>query len=117
VRQVLRVRHYALRTEECCVGWISRFIHFHHKRHPRDMGAAEVEQFLTHRAVHGHVAASTQNQALNALLFLYQQVLQIDLGCLDAVRTRRPKRLPWSWPRRRWRRSSSASKGPTACSG
>jgi integron integrase len=94
VRQVLRVRHYALSTEECYVQWISRFILFHHKRHPRDMSAAEVEQFLTHLAVDGHVSASTQNQAFHALRFLYKQVLEIDLGRLDAVRARRPKRLP-----------------------
>jgi integron integrase len=94
VRQVLRVRHYALRTEECYVKWATRFIRFHQLRHPRDMGAAEVEQFLTHLAVDGHISASTQNQALNALVFLYQQVLEIDLGRFDAVRARRPKRLP-----------------------
>jgi len=94
VHQVLRVRHYALATEECYVQWITRFILFHHKRHPREMGAAEVEQFLTHLAVQEHVSASTQNQALNALVFLYQQVLEIDLGRFEAVRARRPKRLP-----------------------
>jgi integron integrase len=94
VHQILRVRHYALATESCYVQWITRFILFHHKRHPRDMGAAEVEQFLTHLAVEGHVSVSTQNQALNALVFLYKQVLEIDLGRLDAVRARRPKRLP-----------------------
>jgi len=94
VRQVLRVRHYALRTETCYVQWITRFILFHGKRHPRDMGAAEIEQFLTHLAVNGRVSASTQNQAFHALLFLYQQVLEIDLGRIDAVRARRPKRLP-----------------------
>ena len=94
VRQVLRVRHYALRTEECYVQWIKRFILFQGKRHPRDLGAAEVEQFLTDLAVRGHVSASTQNQALNALVFLYAQVLEIDLGRFDAVRARRPKRLP-----------------------
>ena len=71
-----------------------RFILFHHKRHPRTMGAAEIEQFLTRLAVDGHVSASTQNQALNALLFLYGQVLEIDLGRLDAVRARRGQRLP-----------------------
>jgi integron integrase len=92
--QILRVRHYSPRTEACYVHWARQFILFHGKRHPRDMGAAEVEQFLTHLAVHGHVSASTQNQALNALVFLYQQVLQIDLGRFDAVRARRPKRLP-----------------------
>ncbi len=94
VRQVLRVRHYALTTEECYVQWIKRFIRFHGSRHPRELGTAEVEQFLTHLAVHDRVAASTQNQALNALLFLYGQVLDIDLGRLDAVRARRPQRLP-----------------------
>jgi integron integrase len=94
VRQVLRLRHYALPTERCYLRWITRFILFHGKRHPRDLGAAEVEQFLTHLAVDGHVSASTQNQALHALLFLYQQVLEIDLGRLDAVRARRGKRLP-----------------------
>jgi len=94
VRQVLRVRHHALRTETCYVQWITRFILFHGKRHPRDRGAAEIEQFLTHLAVNGRVSASTQNQAFHALLFLYQQVLEIDLGRSDAVRARRPKRLP-----------------------
>jgi integron integrase len=94
LRQVLRVRHYALRTEECYVKWTTRFIRFHQLRHPRDMGAAEVQQFLTHLAVDGRISASTQNQALNALVFLYQQVLEIDLGRFDAVRARRPKRLP-----------------------
>jgi hypothetical protein len=73
VRQVLRVRHYALRTEECYLQWIIRYIWFHNKRHPREMGAAEVEQFLAHLAVEGRVSASTQNQALAALLFLYGQ--------------------------------------------
>jgi integron integrase len=93
-RQVLRVRHYSRCTEGCYLRWITRFILFHNKRHPRDLGAAEVEQFLTHLAVAGRVSASTQNQALNALVFLYKQVLDIDLGRFDAVRARRPKRLP-----------------------
>ena len=94
VRHVLRLRHYSLRTEECYVQWIVRFIRFHNQRHPRDMGAAEVAQFLSDLAVHGRVAASTQNQALNALVFLYKQVLEIDLGRFETVRARRPKRLP-----------------------
>src|SRR5262249_21659585 len=94
VHQILRVRHYALSTEVCYVQWITRFILFHHKRHPRDLGAAEVGQFLTHLAVDGHVSVSTQSQALNALVFLYKQVLELDLGRLEAVRARRPKRLP-----------------------
>ena len=74
VKQVMRVRHYALRTEECYAQWIKRFILFHGKRHPRDMGAAELELFLTDLAVNGHVSARTQNQALNALVFLYRDV-------------------------------------------
>jgi hypothetical protein len=94
VSQVLRVRHYAYRTEESYRQWVRRFVLFHGKRHPRDMGAAEVEQFLTHLAVHGRVAASTQNQALNALVFLYTQVLELELEKVDAVRARRPARLP-----------------------
>jgi integron integrase len=94
VRQVLRVRHYSLRTEECYVQWIVRFIRFHNKRHPRDMGAVEVAQFLSHLAFQGRVVASTQNQALNALVFLYKQVLEIDLGRFETVRASRPKRLP-----------------------
>jgi integron integrase len=94
VRQVLRVRHYARTTEDCYVEWITRFILFHGKRHPRDMGAVEVEQFLTDLAVRGHVSASTQNQALNALVFLYKHVLEIELERIQAVRARRPKRLP-----------------------
>ncbi len=94
VRQALRVRHYAPTTEACYVQWASRFILFHARRHPRDMGTAEVEQFLTDLAVNGRVSASTQNQALNALLFLYGPVLGMELGRLDSVRARRPKRLP-----------------------
>jgi integron integrase len=94
VRHALRVRHYSPRTEDTYVMWIERFIRFHGLRHPRDMGGAEIETYLTDLAVNGHVAASTQNQALGALLFLYQQVLGIELPRLDAVRGKRPKRLP-----------------------
>ncbi len=94
MRQVLRVRHYARRTEECYVDWARRYIQYQGLRHPRDMGAGEVSQFLTHLAVVGRVSASTQNQALNALVFLYGAVLDLELGRLDAVRARRPKRLP-----------------------
>jgi len=87
-RPILRVRHYALRTEECYLQWMTRFILFHRKRHPRDMGAAEVEQLLTDLAVKGHVSPSTQNQALNALGFLYQEVLEQDSAkaCSSACR-------------------------------
>jgi integron integrase len=94
VRQRMRLAHYARATEECYVRWITRFILYHHKRHPRAMGAAEIEQYLTHLAVDGRVSSSTQNQALGALLYLYSQVLQIDVGQLDAVRAWRPRRLP-----------------------
>src|SRR5262245_58823840 len=94
VREACRVRHYSLRTEDAYVDWVKRFILFHNKRHPLEMGTAQINAFLTHLAVNGQVSASTQNQAFHALLFLYQQVLDIDLGRLDAVRARRPRRLP-----------------------
>jgi integron integrase len=95
VRQALRARHLSRRTEEAYVGWIRRFIFFHGKRHPAGMGAPEVTKFLTSLAVDGQVAASTQNQALSALLFLYKEVLEIDLPWLDGiVRAKRPERLP-----------------------
>src|SRR5436309_10031272 len=94
-RAVIRARHYSLRTEETYLGWIKRFILFHGKRHPRDMGVQEVQQFLSHLAVAGRVAASTQSQALSALLFLYQQVLKQDIGWLDeVVRAKQPHRVP-----------------------
>ena len=91
----LRTRHYSIRTEEAYVDWARRFILFHGKRHPQEMGAPEVEAFLSHLAVERHVSASTQNQAKAALLYLYKQVLGIDLPWLDEVaQARRPKRLP-----------------------
>ena len=95
VREAIRLRHYSRRTEESYVGWIRRFILFHQKRHPRDMGSAEVVGFLTHLAVKEQVSASTQNQALNAVIFLYRQILNRDLADLgQAVRARTPVRLP-----------------------
>ena len=95
VRDRIRVKHYSIRTEAQYVQWIKRFILFHGKRHPQGMGAAEVEAFLTHLAVEGKVSASTQNQALSALLFLYKEVLLIDLPWLDnVVRAKQPQRLP-----------------------
>ena len=75
VRSAIRTRHYSLRTEEAYVGWIRRFIFFHNKRHPADMEEPEINSFLSHLAVKAHVSASTQNQALCALLFLYRHVL------------------------------------------
>ncbi len=92
-----RIRRLGLspRTEEAYVGWVRRFVLANGKRHPRDMGAREVEGFLTALAVHGRVAASTQNQALSALLFLYREVLGIELPWLDDIRrAKRPQRLP-----------------------
>lgn len=95
VRGVIRLRHLSIRTEEAYVGWIKRFILFHGKRHPAQMGEAEVVAFLTHLAVEGQVASSTQNQALNALVFLYGAVLERPLGeCAGIVRAKRPQRLP-----------------------
>jgi len=96
VRDAIRVKHYSLRTEQAYVSWIKRYILFHNKRHPKEMGSAEIEAFLTHLAVDQNVAASTQNQALSALLFLYREVLKKDLDpySIDAVRAKRPKRLP-----------------------
>jgi integron integrase len=95
VRAALRARHFSRRTEEAYVAWIRRYIFFHGKRHPAEMGAPELTGFLTSLAVDGHVAASTQNQALSALLFLYREVLEVDLPWLDGiVRARRPERLP-----------------------
>ena len=95
VREALRARHGSRRTEKSYVAWIRRYILFHGKRHPAEMGAAEVTQFLSALAVRGNVAASTQNQALSALLFLYRHVLQVDLPWLDhVVRAKRSERLP-----------------------
>lgn len=95
VREALRTRHYSHRTEEAYVGWIRRFVRFHGLRHPKDMNDVEVSAFLTHLAVEGQVSASTQNQAISALVFLYRDVLGVDLGWLDGlVRAKSPKRLP-----------------------
>jgi integron integrase len=94
VRQALRVKHYSIRTEQTYIAWIRRFILFHGKRHPIEMGRAESEAFLTHLAVDGKVASSTQNQALNALTFLYQVVLQKPIEGVDAVRAKKPVKLP-----------------------
>jgi hypothetical protein len=109
VRDAIRTRDYSYRTEEAYVGWIRRFILFHNKRHPAEMGKAEIEQFLTALAVKRNVAASTQNQALAANLFLYKDVLERDPGWLDdIVRARRPggcrlcshgRRSRRCWPR------------------
>ena len=95
VRDVLRIKHYSYRTEQTYVDWIKRYIIFHKKRHPKDMGAPEIEAFLAYLAQERHVAASTQNQALSALLFLYKNVLQLEVATLpNLVHAGRPKHLP-----------------------
>ena len=95
VRDRIRLKHYSLRTEQAYVDWIKRFIHFHGKRHPEEMAAPEVEEFLTHLAVKRRVAASTQNQAKSALLFMYKHVLGVELPWLDGVeQAKTPMRLP-----------------------
>ncbi|WP_313117898.1 integron integrase [Ectopseudomonas guguanensis] len=95
LRQQIRVRNYSIRTEAVYAEWVKRYIRFHHYRHPAEMGAAEIEAFLTHLAVKRDVSASTQNQALAALLFLYKEVLKLDLPWLQGVvRAKKPKHLP-----------------------
>jgi integron integrase len=95
VRDALRARHYSLRTEEAYVQWIRRFIIFHHKRHLQEMGVEEINQFLLDLAVTRRVTASTQNQALSSVLFLYKVVLHQDLGRIeDVVHAQKPKKLP-----------------------
>lgn len=95
VRDAIRVKHYSMRTEEAYVHWIKRFIFFHEKRHPLHMGEPEVSKFLSYLAVEGKVSASTQNQALSALLFLYQEVLKQELGWINNVkRAKKPSHVP-----------------------
>lgn len=95
LREALRSRHYSPRTEQCYCHWVKRFIFFHHVRHPADMAEPEINAFLTNLAIKEKVSASTQNQALSALLFLYRYVLGRGVGDLgEVIRARRPKRLP-----------------------
>jgi integron integrase len=95
VREVIRKRHFSIRTEESYLHWVKRFILFHGKRHPSQLGESEVAAFLSHLAVEGQVASATQNQALNALVFMYRNVLDRPLGpCVGIVRAKRPQRLP-----------------------
>ena len=95
VRTRIRYLHYSHKTELSYVQWIKRFILFHHKRHPKDMGADEITAYLNYLATKGHVAASTQNQALNAIVFLYREVLHQDLDVFPVfARAKKPKRLP-----------------------
>lgn len=95
VREKIRVKHYSIRTEQAYTQWIKRFIYFHNKRHPSEMGEKEIEDFLSHLAIKENVAPSTQNQALNALVFLYRQVLGRELDhTIDAIRSSKPRKLP-----------------------
>ncbi len=94
VRDKVRLRNYSYRTEQSYVAWVKRYILFHDKKHPAEMGRPEVEAFLKHLAVEGNVAASTQNQALSALLFLYNEVLDMPLGYVEVLWAKKPKRLP-----------------------
>src|SRR6266545_6871446 len=95
LRQALRLRHYSVRTEEAYVGWVCRFVRFCGMRHPRELGPGDVTRFLSSLAVERRVSASTQNQALSALVFLYRDVLDMPVGWLNAlVRAKRPLRVP-----------------------
>lgn len=101
VRNALRVKHYSIRTEQVYIQWIKRYIYFHNKKHPAEMGEKELTAFLTHLAVNKDVTPSTQNQALSALLFLYKQVLNIELPWLTEVtRAKRPSKLPVVLPKK-----------------
>ncbi len=95
VRAKIRVKHYSIRTEEAYTNWIKRFILFHKKKHPEEMGEKEISEFLSHLAVHGDVSASTQNQAMCSIVFLYKQVLGKEMGEFqDLVWAKRPAKLP-----------------------
>lgn len=94
-RDLMRTRHLSLRTEEAYLAWIKQYILFHHKQHPAKLGAKDVRSFLSYLAVERHVSASTQNQALSAILFLYREVLEQEIDWItDAIRAQKPKRLP-----------------------
>lgn len=94
LRGAIRVRHYSRRTEESYIKWVRKFILFHHKRHPLEMGEREINAFLTHLAVKENVSASTQNQALCAIVFLYKQVLLRDIGDISLIWAQKPKKMP-----------------------
>ena len=95
VRDVIRKKHYSIRTEQAYVDWIRRYVLFHKKRHPKDMGEKEISQFISHLATARKVAASTQNQALNAIVFLYKRVLNVELGDFGHMeRAKKPEKLP-----------------------
>jgi integron integrase len=112
LRNEIRVRHYSRRTEEAYTRWVRRFVGFHGVRHPREMGAAEVSAFLTDLATRGQVSASTQNQALNALVFLYRHVMDAPLGEIEEwIRAKKPRRLPTVFTREEVRRTLRELRG------
>ncbi len=112
MRRAVRVRQYSYQTEKAYLSWAKRYILYHNKRHPKDMGAREVTEYLSHLAADRKVSASTQNQALNAILFLYREVLEIELPWLDqVVRAKRPARVPIVFNREEVRRVLGALKG------
>ena len=117
VRNKIRLKHYSLRTEQTYVDWIKRFILFHGKRHPSELGAEEVEAFLTHLAVAGQVAASTQNQAKRALLFLYQVVLEVELPWLDQVEKAKTPTVAGFPSTRRYASRPLTARGASDCCG
>ncbi|HDL85523.1 MAG TPA: hypothetical protein ENH11_04230 [Candidatus Acetothermia bacterium] len=94
VRNAIRRKHYSIRTEQTYIDWIKRYIFFHNKQHPKEMGEREISDFLTYLAVKRKVSSSTQNQALCALVFLYKQVLKIELAEFDLTRAKKPAKLP-----------------------
>jgi integron integrase len=109
VRDIIRKKHYSIRTEQAYVDWMKRYIFFHDKRHPKDMGANEISAYLSYLARDRNVSASTQNQALNALVFLYKQVLGIEIGDLGPTeRAKKPERLPTVMSREEVRRLLAA---------
>lgn len=114
VRDRLRTRHYSLRTESSYISWIRQYILFHNKQHPMELGSDHVASFLSYLAKERNVAASTQNQALNALVFLYREILQIDLGEIKNVhRAKKPKRLPVVMTREEVRAVLNSMEGAT----
>ncbi len=114
IAEVCRTEHYAYRTEETYLKWIKRFIAFHNNKHPREMGAPEVTAFLSNLAVERHVTASSQNQALSAILFLYKKVLGIELPWMvDIVRAKRTRRMPVVLTRREVEKVLSCMTGKT----
>jgi len=115
LRDALRSRHYSRRTEQAYCLWVRRYIYFHHKRHPKDLGEREINEFLTDLAVNKRVSASTQTQALSALLFLYRNVVGYDVGDLGGViRARKPKRVPVVMTREEVRAVLAQMDGDTA---